>query len=53
MQGFKCNVTGSTSTKTLAPAQVPVYCGDDSSKCVQGAKQMLAFNREFIGDLSI
>ncbi|KAL1979653.1 hypothetical protein VTN96DRAFT_5398 [Rasamsonia emersonii] len=46
MQGFKCNVTGSTSTKTLAPAQVPVYCGDDSSKCVQGAKQMLAFNQQ-------
>lgn len=46
MAGYKCNVTGSTSSKKVAPAQVPVYCADDSNKCVKGAKQMIAFNRE-------
>jgi len=47
MQNFKCNVTGSTSTKRLAlPAKPPVYCADDSSKCVKGAKQMIAWNRK-------
>jgi len=37
MQGFKCNVTGSTSTKTVAPAKPPTYCGD-GSPCVTGGK---------------
>ena len=46
MAGYKCNVTGSTSTKKVAPAQVAAYCEDDSTKCVQGAKQMIAFNRK-------
>ncbi|KAH3296412.1 hypothetical protein KXW74_008633 [Aspergillus fumigatus] len=46
MAGYKCNVTGSTSSKKVAPAQVPVYCADDSSKCVKGAKQMIAFNQQ-------
>jgi hypothetical protein len=46
MAGYKCNVTGSTSSRKVAPAKVPVYCADDSSKCVKGAKQMIAFNRE-------
>jgi len=44
MQGFKCNVTGSTSTKTVAPAKPPTYCGD-GSPCVTGAKQMIAYNQ--------
>jgi hypothetical protein len=45
MAGYKCNVTGSTSTKKVAPAQVAVHCEDDETKCVKGAKQMIAFNR--------
>ncbi|CEN61973.1 hypothetical protein ASPCAL08616 [Aspergillus calidoustus] len=45
MAGYKCNVTDVTSTKQLAPAQPPVYCEDDSSKCVAGAKQMIAWNQ--------
>ncbi|KAH8723483.1 hypothetical protein GQ44DRAFT_710335 [Phaeosphaeriaceae sp. PMI808] len=46
MQGFKCNVTGASATaKPLAKAQVPVYCGNESEKCVKGAKQMLAWHQ--------
>lgn len=46
MQNYRCHVTGSQSTKTVAAAKAPVYCADDSSSCVQGAKQMIAWNRE-------
>ncbi|KAG0645601.1 hypothetical protein D0Z07_8500 [Hyphodiscus hymeniophilus] len=46
MHGFKCNVTGATSTTPVAPAKPPVYCADDASLCVPGAKQMIAWNRE-------
>lgn len=46
MAGYKCNVTGATSTTPLAAAQAAVYCGDDSSKCVTGAKQMLIWHRK-------
>lgn len=46
MQGYKCQVTGATSTTPLSKAQPPVLCEDDSSKCVQGAKQMVAWNRK-------
>jgi hypothetical protein len=42
MQPYKCNVTSATSTIPLAKAQPPKYCGDDKSKCVKGAKQMIA-----------
>jgi len=49
MQGFKCNVTGATSTAPLAKAQAPVYCADDASKCVTGAKQMIAW-KQLTGD---
>jgi len=45
MQGFKCKVTNSTSTKTVSPAKPPVYCGDGKSQCVTGAKQMIAWNQ--------
>ena len=41
MQGFKCNVTGNAGSKALAPAKPPVWCEDNSSKCVSGAKQMI------------
>jgi hypothetical protein len=45
MQGHKCIVTGSNSTRRLAEAKPSVYCEDDPSKCVKGAKQMIFFNQ--------
>ena len=51
MAGYKCNVTGSTSSKQVAPAQVAAYCEGDSTKCVKGAKQMIAFNRKIFESL--
>jgi len=46
MQGFKCKVTNASPTaRPLAKAQVPTYCKDDASKCVKGAKQMLAWHQ--------
>jgi hypothetical protein len=45
MQGFKCNVTGATSTDVVAPAQAPTYCPVDASTCVKGAKQMIAWHQ--------
>jgi hypothetical protein len=46
MQGFKCIVvTDSTSSRTLAVAKPPVYCEDDRSKCVNGAKQMVFYQQ--------
>lgn len=45
MANYKCHVTGSSSSRRLAPARAPVYCKNDQSKCVQGAKQMIAWNR--------
>ncbi|KAF2648640.1 hypothetical protein K491DRAFT_567068, partial [Lophiostoma macrostomum CBS 122681] len=49
MQGFKCKVTNATSTKSLAAPKAPVFCADDESKCVKGAKQMIAW-QQFTGD---
>jgi hypothetical protein len=46
MAGYKCNVTESTSSKKIAPAQIARYCEDDTTNCVKGAKQMIAFNRK-------
>ena len=45
MQGFKCKVTGATSTAPVATAKAPVYCANDAAECVKGAKQMLAWNQ--------
>jgi hypothetical protein len=46
MQGFKCNVTNaSPAAAPLAKAQVPVFCGNESDKCLKGAKQMLAWHQ--------
>lgn len=47
MANYRCHVTNTTSNKRLAPAKAPVYCKDDQSKCVKGAKQMVAWNRKF------
>ncbi|CAI7579791.1 unnamed protein product [Penicillium pancosmium] len=46
MAGYKCNVTQSTSSKKVAPAQIAKYCDDDTTKCVKGSKQMIAFNQQ-------
>ncbi|KIL67972.1 hypothetical protein M378DRAFT_9212 [Amanita muscaria Koide BX008] len=43
--GYKCKVTGATSTTPIPQAQPPVWCEDDMSKCVTGAKQMLYWNQ--------
>ena len=45
MANYKCHVSGTSSTRQLAQAKAPVYCQDDQSKCVGGAKQMIAWNR--------
>ena len=46
MQAFKCRVTGATSTVPLATPKPAVYCRDDPSKCVKGAKQILVWNQK-------
>ncbi|KAG8786215.1 hypothetical protein FRC16_001771 [Serendipita sp. 398] len=39
---YKCHVTGSTSIIPLStPAKPPVWCENDPSRCVRGAKQMI------------
>lgn len=56
MNGFKCNITESTSTAALAKPQVPRRCGSDlvnnkqfafPANCTHGAKQPFYwFNQE-------
>ncbi|KAG5634885.1 hypothetical protein H0H81_000415 [Sphagnurus paluster] len=45
-QGFKCMVTGATSTAPVAVGKPPVWCEDDQSKCTKGAKQMIYWNQQ-------
>ena len=45
MQGFKCKINNATSTIPIAEAKAPVFCREDPSTCVKGAKQMIAFYR--------
>lgn len=45
MEGFKCTVTGATSTTPLGTPKPAVWCEDDPSKCVSGPKQMLIWNQ--------
>jgi len=45
MQPHRCLVTGATSTTRVAPAKPPVWCEDDPSACVKGAKQMIYWNQ--------
>ena len=52
MHGYRCKVTGSTSTKKLAKAQTPTRCvayGPDvvngDGPCVKGAKSMIAWRQ--------
>ncbi|KAF9013080.1 hypothetical protein BDQ17DRAFT_1342697 [Cyathus striatus] len=46
MQGFRCRVVGATGSAKLATASPPVWCEDDTSKCVGGAKQMVFWNQQ-------
>jgi hypothetical protein len=46
MGGYKCNVTGATSTVPVGTAQPPVYCGNDSSTCQAGPKQMIIWHQQ-------
>jgi hypothetical protein len=46
MHGFNCQVTGATSTVSVAAAKPPVYCADNPSSCAQGAKQIVAWNHK-------
>jgi len=46
MIGYNCKVTNVKSTaRPLAPAKTPVFCEDDPSKCVKGAKGVIVFNQ--------
>ena len=46
MIGYNCKVTNVKPTaRALAPAKTPVWCEDDPSKCVKGAKGMIVFNQ--------
>jgi len=45
MQGFRCKVFNSNSTRTLSPAQPPVWCEEDEESCKQGAKQMIFWHQ--------
>jgi hypothetical protein len=45
MIGFKCRVVGATSELPLGVARPPVWCEDDRSKCVVGAKQMIYWHQ--------
>ncbi|KAF8227927.1 hypothetical protein L208DRAFT_1365571 [Tricholoma matsutake] len=42
---FKCNVTGATSTVSLATPKPPVWCEGNPSQCTKGAKQMIFWNQ--------
>lgn len=45
MQPLRCKVTGAKSTAPVAAAKPAVWCEDDSSKCVSGAKQLLFWHQ--------
>lgn len=45
MGGYKCTVTGATSTTPLGTPKPPVWCEDDQSNCVQGPKQIMIWNQ--------
>ncbi|KAF8959239.1 hypothetical protein BDZ97DRAFT_1402066 [Flammula alnicola] len=45
MQPFRCKVTGKTGNAAVSPGTPPVWCEDNQSKCVAGAKQMVFWNQ--------
>lgn len=46
MAGYKCKVTGATSTTPVAKPKPAVWCQDDQSSCTQGAKQIMIWNQQ-------
>jgi len=45
MAAYRCKVTGATGNAAVAPATPAVWCEDDASKCIVGAKQMIYWNQ--------
>lgn len=45
LPGFKCNVTGATSTRAVAPAVPATWCEDAASDCTTGARQLIYWNQ--------
>ncbi|CAA7260299.1 unnamed protein product [Cyclocybe aegerita] len=45
MLGYRCRVVGDTGDAAVAPGKPPVWCEDDPSRCVKGAKQMVFWNQ--------
>ncbi|KAL1727754.1 hypothetical protein EV714DRAFT_253538 [Schizophyllum commune] len=45
LNAYRCKVTGATSQRTLAKPQAPVYCENDDSACVKGAKQLMVWHQ--------
>ncbi|KAG6819334.1 hypothetical protein H0H93_012810 [Arthromyces matolae] len=45
MLPYKCKVTGVTGNAAVAPGTPAVWCEDDPSKCVVGAKQMIYWHQ--------
>lgn len=48
MANYRCHVTGAKATgaKKVAAAKPAMCCASDSTKCVKGAKQLLAWHRK-------
>ncbi|RFU24608.1 hypothetical protein B7463_g11723, partial [Scytalidium lignicola] len=45
MAGYKCKVTGATSTAPVGVVKAPTFCDNDPSKCQAGPKQMIIWNQ--------
>ncbi|KAJ3765688.1 hypothetical protein FB446DRAFT_759897 [Lentinula raphanica] len=43
--GYRCKVVGQTGNAAVASGQAPVWCEDDTDRCVKGAKQMLYWHQ--------
>ena len=53
MQGYRCNVTGSTSTIPLATPKPPVWCEDAPNKCIKGAKQLMSWHQKSGNNMNV
>ncbi|KAL0948860.1 hypothetical protein HGRIS_008980 [Hohenbuehelia grisea] len=45
MTGYRCKISNSKSTRTLAKPKPPVWCANNSTACVSGAKQMIFWHQ--------
>ncbi|KAG6900141.1 hypothetical protein C0993_002290 [Termitomyces sp. T159_Od127] len=45
MLPYRCKVTGVTGDAAVAPGTPAVWCEDDPSQCIPGAKQMIYWNQ--------